>query len=437
MLLESILFDPNTNSLHRLYRDRSSKAFLFDLSALKTLFDDIAAHGAMIALRRFFLSGKAVSGDLPPLDDIKLSGLSSTRAPYHIINTALNIQNSKFVNRRGRNADFFMLGKNHIGSEATGYAKTVDMEAADPDLDVATAMATSGAALSANMGSSTIRTMTPTLALLNIRLGRWLRNPDWRSMRLRLAWWLVEQLNLYFFLEMFGLLREDSWLVYLTDGGHIENLGIYELLKRDCRLIIAIDAETDPEMNFPSFVKLQRYARIDLGVIIDLPWRRLSAIGLETGNNITTTGGPAAAETRKGPHCVIGTIQYPNSKKPGYIVYVKPSLSGDENDSIADYRRRNETFPHEFTGDQFFSEEQFEVYRALGFHAMRSFLKGSEEMPTFADRHDDPGPTPPMYARPLSPDGRKAINEIRAILGLTLLPGPPIPTPAARPKRRR
>jgi hypothetical protein len=55
-------------------------------------------------------------------------------------------------------------------------------------------------------------------------------------------------------------------------------------------------------------------------------------------------------------------------------VYIKSSLTGDENDYIRDYARRNDTFPHETTGDQFFSEEQFEVYRALGFHMSHGFL---------------------------------------------------------------
>lgn len=410
-----LFLDPNSNSLHRLYRDRLSKAFLFDLSRLKTLFDDIPSYGLMSALRGA-LSGQQISGDLPPLDTVRLSELSHLNGPYPLMNTAMNIHGSKYVNRRGRNADFFMFSKKFIGSEGTGYVRTVELEEQDRDLNLATVMAISGAAASSNMGSNSIRPMTPTLTMLNVRLGYWLRNPAWRSIRLKLAWRFIRHLNLYFFVEMFSLLREDSWLVYLTDGGHVENLGIFELLKRECRLIIAIDAEADPQMDFPSFVRLERHARIDLGVIIDLPWRRLRAITLETGKSVAATGGPEHAETRKGPHCVIGRIQYP--KGHGYLVYVKASLSGDENDSIADYKRRHDSFPHETTGDQFFSEEQFEVYRALGFHAMRSFLKGDEETPTFADRHADLGPTPPLYERPLSAKGRKAINEIRAILGL-------------------
>jgi hypothetical protein len=75
-----------------------------------------------------------------------------------------------------------------------------------------------------------------------------------------------------------------------------------------------------------------------------------------------------------GPHVAVGCIDY-GAGKSGWLVYVKSSLSGDENDYIRDYARRFPRFPHETTGDQFFSEEQFEVYRALGFHAMYGFLE--------------------------------------------------------------
>lgn len=425
LLLVSHLLDPNRNSLHRLYRDRLSKAFLFDLSkyrladtmreAMSRLFQVSEKPNILTRIWRYF-TGEPERDDLAQNDFVKLSKLSAEHAPYHIINTALNIQNSKYVNRRGRNADFFILSPQFVGSAATRYVKTTDMESVHSDLDLATAMAISGAAISSNMGSSTIRPMTPTLTALNIRLGFWLRNPNWRDMHLSIVKRIVDWLNLYFFAEMFGLLREDSWRVYLTDGGHVENLGIYELLQRQCRLIIAVDAEADPEMNFPSFVKLQRYARIDLGVIIDLPWRRLRAVTKDVGSLIAKTGGPARAETRKGPHCVVGRIRYPTGF--GYLVYVKSSLTGDENDYIQDYKRRYDRFPHETTGDQFFTEEQFEVYRALGFHAMSGFTNGNEEVPTYWDRIIERGNTPPMYARPSAPQNGQVIGTIRQLLGL-------------------
>ena len=69
----------------------------------------------------------------------------------------------------------------------------------------------------------------------------------------------------------------------------------------------------------------------------------------------------------------------PLKHSTGILIYIKASLSGDENDYVLDYKRRNPTFPHESTVDQFFSEEQFEAYRALGFHAARGLLTGADD----------------------------------------------------------
>jgi hypothetical protein len=131
-------------------------------------------------------------------------------------------------------------------------------------------MAISAAAASSNIGAKTIRPLTPTLALLNVRVGFWLRNPRFvKASRLRAT--LQDFFSLYFLYELVANLRETSWNVYVTDGGHLENLGAYELLKRRCRVIVAVDAEADPEMTFGSLVTLERFARIDLGIRIDLP----------------------------------------------------------------------------------------------------------------------------------------------------------------------
>ena len=180
----------------------------------------------------------------------------------------------------------------------------------------------------------------------------------------------------YFAAETVGQLNEKRLNVYLTDGGHIENLGIYELLRRRCKVILAVDAETDPDMTFPALVNLEVMARIDLGVRIELPWQALqaSAIGV-TGSALY---GPAGAPGSHGPHAAIGTIRY-GEKETGVLIYIKASLSGDENDYVLDYKRRNPTFPHESIVDQFFNEEQFEAYRALGFHATRGLLTGADD----------------------------------------------------------
>jgi hypothetical protein len=199
--------------------------------------------------------------------------------------------------------------------------------------------------------------------------------------------------SLYLWSEIAGRLYENADEVYLTDGGHIENLGIYELLRRHCKVIVAVDAEADPAMHFPSLITLQRYARIDLGIRIDLPWEPIQAATLAEMRPVSETAVPPAprpAPDSPGPHVAIGTIDY-GSGQIGYLVYIKSSLTGDENDYVRDYARRHDRFPHEPTGDQFFSEEQFEVYRALGFHMAHGFLFGNDDVCVYGVSAADEG----------------------------------------------
>ena len=404
---------PNANSLHRLYRDRLSKAFLFN--------PNYYADGKPVRNEPSLDQGR----DFLSLDDEKLSGLlypgyppsdkQQLVAPYHIINAALNIQGSDFANRRGRNADFFIFSPLYVGSEATQYAETKEFEKIAPGLDLATAMAISGAAASSNMGSSSIRPLTPTLALLNVRLGYWLKNPHYVSSKGKSKHSLTP---LYLWSEISGRLYENSDAVYLTDGGHIENLGIYELLRRRCRIIIAVDAEADSAMHLPAFVTLQRYARIDLGILIDLPWEPIQAQTLAWMNSNAGKPPPPAPVAAPGPHVAIGTIDYGGGEK-GYLVYIKSSLTGDENDYIRDYARRNDSFPHESTGDQFFSEEQFEVYRALGFHMVHEFLLGDDDVVAAVNGK-------PVKMKFNAAGTASSIHAVRAALGL------PVAAPAPR-----
>lgn len=322
-----LLLRPNANSLHQLYRDRLSDAFL-------------AAR-----------SGEARASTM------KISELSTEYAPFHLINAALNIQGAKDANQRGRNADFFFFSPIHSGSSMSGYLPTAAFESFDPLLKLGTAMAVSGAAVSSNMGSASISPLAPTLALLNLRLGYWLRNPNVAGYTMN-TFYLIKEI-----LSKLG--PGDAWL-YLTDGGHIENTGIYELLRRRCSLIVAVDAEADPGMVLPSFIALQRHARIDLGARITMRWDKIA----ESTLGARASGRHPAA----GPHCAIGDISYSNGGA-GRLIYIKASLSGDENVYIRDYARCNPAFPHETTGDQFFSEEQFEVYRALGFHSAHGVFR--------------------------------------------------------------
>jgi hypothetical protein len=326
----AFLVNPNATSLFGLYRDRLGKAFLFDPNRRDTATDDLVAA------------------------DPRLHGIDTSLCPYPIINAALNIEGSRVVNRRGRNADFFMFTPKYVGSEATYYVSTESMERAELTLDLGTALAISGAAISSNMGAATIRPLSLTLALLNIRLGKWLFNPRWVVGHRTLLDRLFDPRNFPFLLlfrEMFSLIDETSPTVYLTDGGNIENLGVYSLLKRRCPVIIAIDAEADPTMSFGSFLTLERYARIDLGVTIDLPWEQIRDRTLAVDKIFDD--GKEDQLTAEGPHCAAGEIDFGDGTD-GVLLYIKASLTGDESDYVLNYKKRNPDFPHETTGDQFF-----------------------------------------------------------------------------------
>ncbi|HET6377913.1 MAG TPA: patatin-like phospholipase family protein [Methylocella sp.] len=382
--LVALFINPNVTSLYRLYRDRLSKAFLFD------------PDGRPASRDKY--------GDLQPFEP-KLHEIDTRLCPYPVINAALNLEGSQYANKRGRNADFFIFTPEFTGSDATGYVGTRRIEAEETALDLGSAMAISAAAVSSNMGSATIKLISFTLAILNVRLGYWLRNP--RQITGRPAWYsrIFDIRSFLLFKEMFSLIDEKSPTVYLTDGGHIENLGVYSLLKRGCRVIIAVDAEADPMMTFHSLLRLERYARIDLGVIINLPWQAIRDCSMSVNKafaEAAKSGGGIPCSP--GPHCAAGEIQY-GPGESGILIYIKASLSGDEDDYILDYKRRNSAFPHETTGDQFFDEEQLEAYRALGFHIVKGLLRGETPLAVTMD--------------PKEPESKKQariLNELRAAL---------------------
>lgn len=403
----SILVKPNAGSLHGYYRDNLSRAFLWQRSKLEKEGEthqdmgEIPAReqlSQMIARPKEWIgAGSKARGRPMDVDKFRFSSLKPRKgsgwndavrfSPYLIVNTAVNLESSAYLNRRGRNADSFIFSPLFTGSEATGFVKTRAIETVDPNINLGTAMAASGAAASANMGDQTIKALTFSMAALNVRLGYWIPNPryvyNWRGVRALFA-------NLgpvYYALETLGRLDERTSNVYLTDGGHFDNLGLYELLKRRCRFIIAVDAEADPAMTLSSFIRIQRHARIDLGVRIDLPWEAIRRTSMATGNG--TWERPMDPDVFRGPHVAVGRIDY-GSLGSGVLIYIKSSLSGDESDLILDYKRRYSDFPHETTLDQFFSEEQFEVYRALGFHITKGFLSGDHDFARFpSDRYEN------------------------------------------------
>jgi hypothetical protein len=389
------LLSVNANSLHQLYRDRLGSAFLMRRRREGERVDE-----KQKVVRRYKMeAGTAAQRDveLVSADDFRLSDIKPECTPYHLINAALNVPGSKFANLRGRNADFFVFSARFLGSELTDYVDTAAAETILDRLNIGTAMAVSGAAVAPNMGMASLKPLSPTIAFFNIRLGRWLQHPHWIADcadRGRLGsyrgWRFRYPRPRYLLREAISKSGVNLWrtkaedirpkgFLFLTDGGHIENLGVYELLRRRCKVIIAVDAEADPGMTCRSLVRLERLARIDLNTRITIDWQPIGQRTREVSELVKSRKVSYAA----GPHIALGLIEYPQprgggAREKGLLIYIKASLSGDENDYVLSYKAEYPSFPHETTADQIFSEEQLEVYRALGEHITKRFLTDSD-----------------------------------------------------------
>jgi hypothetical protein len=281
----------------------------------------------------------------------------SGRLPYHLINTTVNLTSRRVAELRGRGGDFFLLSKYFCGSPILGYQPTQDVVRMNSDLDLATAMAISGAAASTNMGWQTYHQYRVLMAIFNVRLGYWLR---WRTG----GWgWLASNAFVQFTRELLGLLGERSSTINLSDGGHIENLAVYELIRRRLKFIVCVDGGMDAEMVCADLSRLQRLVAIDFGYHIDF-----DPSDLKTRNSFSSNYG-MLVKVDYTPQIKAG-----GPKQLGWLLYIKLSMLGTEPNYLLDYRRENPLFPHQSTIDQFFDEAQFEAYRQLGESAARHFL---------------------------------------------------------------
>jgi hypothetical protein len=328
-LVAILLLNVNLTGLHRLYRDQ---------------------------LARTFVQSDEQDNSPVPLGEIN----QGESAPYHLVNTTLNVPSSTHPALRDRKSDFFLFSKHWCGSPATGYFPTGEWKTNDARPDLATAMAVSGAAASSHMGLGSMPTLTALLTFMNVRLGFWILHPTHGKRK-----WLRTPGFSCLIREMTGVgMAENKPWLNLSDGGHIENMAVYELLRRRCKYIVCVDGEADPECSFHGLMTLARHAQIDLGVRID---SRLNDIR------------PVASTGYSQTHSAFCRIYYPPAKgaeQPaaraecdiGLLLYLKLSVTGNEPELIRRYRRLHPEFPHQTTLDQFFDEEQFEAYRQLGVH---------------------------------------------------------------------
>lgn len=349
--------DINVFAFHMFYRNRLERCYM----------------GASNPQRRPQPFTGLDSHDSPRLDELEQDG--HVQRPYPLINTALNISRSDNLAWQERKAASFVFSPAYCGYQLPGgadvaaYQKTADYLAAMPAqrrgwLALGTPVTISGAAASPNAGYHTHPATAFLMTVFNVRLGWWMQNTrrleQWRQGGPRLS-------LRYLLKELLADTRDSDDFVYLSDGGHFENLGLYELVRRRCRYVVVCDAGCDPDYHFEDLGNAIRKCRIDLGIEIDI----------DPGAIV-----PDPATGRSQFHCAVGTIHYERRDPvatPGYLLYVKASLTGNESTDVRQYKAEHAAFPHESTGDQWYSESQFESYRRLGLHVVMQALAQARE----------------------------------------------------------
>jgi hypothetical protein len=279
-----------------------------------------------------------------------------------VINTTLNLVGGDNLAWQQRKAEPFSVSPLHAGCFRLGYRDSRFYGGRDVGgISIGTAAAISGAAASSNMGYyTTSPVLSLVLTFFNVRLGWWLGNPGSAgkdTFDLRAPTSSVKPVVE----EAFGMTDDENKYVYLTDGGHFENLGIYEMVLRRCHLIVISDAAADPDYNFGDLGNAIRKVRIDLGVPIEF-----TAMPIFSPDS-------KDYDKKKGMYWAIGRIRYScidGNVQDGLLIYIKPAVYGREPGDVLEYKRSHPTFPHQSTADQFFDEPQFESYRILGSHVI-------------------------------------------------------------------
>ncbi len=363
----------NFVSIHRYYRDRLMETFMPNVP--------------LPSPQQGRQSRLATGANAMRLRDL----VHEAKSPYHLINTNVVLVDSKQAKYRGRGGDGFVLSPLFCGCNATGWRATERyMEGL---MNLPTAMAISGAAANPNTGvggEGITRNVFVSflMAFLNIRLGYWAPNPNEREhggIYGMLAGLTGFRPNFLFpgVWELLAVkrLRETSAFIELTDGGHFENTGIYELVRRRCKLIIACDAAADPSFTFGDLANAMEKVRVDFGAKISLDVDALRPLVPEGSDG---GGDPSARDAFAERGYVVAPIEYPayeegGEPEIGHLVYIKSTFTERQSGDVFGYRLANPSFPDQSTADQFFDEKQFEAYRELGFQLVHEMIRREME----------------------------------------------------------
>ncbi|MBA3565127.1 MAG: hypothetical protein H0W33_14205, partial [Gammaproteobacteria bacterium] len=346
-LLAGLFVNVNRFSLHGLYRNRLVRAYL----------------GASNPERKpdpftgFALEDNLLLHDLWHKD---------SQRPLPIINVTLNlVRSAEKLAWQQRKAESFSMTPFFCGNFQEGYRRSAEY-GGPSGISVGTAVTISGAAANPNMGYCSSPVLGFLLTMFNMRLGAWLGNTNRYGDKTcnqpgpRQAVWPL-------LAEMFGLTTNTGHYVSLSDGGHFDNLGLYEAVLRRSHYIQASDAGQDDKFAFEDLGNAIRKIRIDLG--IPIAFKRAIRI-------------LPRSEKGSGMYCAVADICYGKidggDALDGKLIYIKPTLrvGAPVPYDVYSYAESRPMFPHEPTSDQWFTESQFESYRALGFHLLEQVGAG-------------------------------------------------------------
>jgi hypothetical protein len=339
-----------------------------------------------------------------PDDDLLVNSLQDKHGyggPLPIVNAALNLVTGQNLAWQERKAESFVFTPLRCGFDT--WLERLDLEAEAKDMAggdiekygfrpaacclhpnrfykpggyrLGAAISISGAAASPNMGYHSSPSLAFLMTFFNVRLGYWTGNPRHKS-----TWQNAgPHLGLFRLIaELFGLSDDEARYVYLSDGGHFENLGLYELVKRRCKYIVVCDADADGDYTFGDLGGAIRKCREDIGVEITLVTDSLKP-GTAAASDAADAKEAGTKENFSETHWAIGKIDYSlvdPKADDGILVYLKTSLTGDEPADVLNYHREHADFPHQTTADQWFTESQFESYRRLGEHVVEHLFDG-------------------------------------------------------------
>ncbi len=362
--------DMTTWSLHAFYRRRLCSAFALKRVARPEGYPAIASEDAGMAVERNYHHLVQLSQTAVPEEE------GCEQWPTLLVCASANISDSA-ATPPGRAVTSFTFSATAIGGPLVGAVPTEALERSCDDtrksyFTLPAAVAMSGAAISPSMGKMTRWPLRFLMGLANIRLGVWVPNPRrmalFQESREEAAQRRVTARSpyplpraSYLLRELLGMNSIDSPYLYVTDGGHYENLGLVELLRRGCSEIYVFDASND---DFGAVGDAVALARSELDVEVAVDYGALK---------------PDEHTGRSATDCAEGAIAFPATPDgeavAGTLYYARLTMTSTSPTDAQAYAAQDPHFPHDPTTDQLYTDQRFESYRSLGAQAARTALE--------------------------------------------------------------